>query len=438
MKRNIYQQLKIWKNKENHKPLLIFGQRQVGKTYIIRQFGKKEYKNFIEINLMENERIKKLIETYSDIKELIITILNMYNLSFNELNETLIFFDEIQESNRALISLKLINESDINANIICTGSYLGYLVKKDFSFPIGNVELIYMKQMMFDEFLEAIDKKHILNNAILSLKENKNIDDFTHEILIEYFNKYLIIGGFPEVVKTYITNNFVAQEALAILKNIYNGYLYDIDKYSTIFKDKTFLRIIFKNINKFLINENKKFKFNEIDQNAKYRELEKYIIWLDNSNLVYKVNNIKNITSPLIDKEVFNNFKLYFNDHSFVTLSKNLFQIDDKDLYNKVKGGLCENFVFSQIKYDFEKYYFYKYLHNGKNYEVDLVVEDNKYNPCAIEIKSGTNFKLKGLRYINSDIKKFVLSLSNYYEKENYINIPIYLSFMLKDIINDD
>ncbi len=437
MERNIYNDLLNWKNNPNKKPLLVLGQRQIGKTYIISEFAKNEYKYFIYLNFMNNKNHKEIFNDLGGIDDLI----NEFSLNFNvdkrNLNDYLFFFDEIQECNNAITSLKMINESNIKINVICSGSYLGYSIKSSYlNFPIGQVDFLYMKQMMFDEFICAINKQEILNQAIDAVKNKKEIRTLFHNELLKWFNEYLIIGGFPEVIKKYIENQYNIKVALDTLASIFIGYENDINKYSQLFQSKTFLNIIYQNINKFLIKENKKFVFQDLDRSSKYRELEKYLVWMDKSNLVLKINNLKNLSFPLINNVSDNNFKLYYNDHGFLSLNYDLNSEISIDKFNIIKGGLCENYVAVNIYQQFKHIFYYSFILYGKRYEVDFVVQDSKSNPCLIEVKSSDNIKTKSLNKINNNIKKYVLSISNYFKNDQYTNIPIYLCFMLKEILD--
>lgn len=427
-----------WKNKKERKPLIVLGQRQIGKTYIIKKFANKEYSNSVYINFLESFEYKLIFKNLNGIDDLINRISIKFNLEHKNLEDTLFFLDEIEECNEAITFLKIINESKKRINIICSGSYLGYNINSSYvNFPIGQVEILYMKQIMFDEFIQAIGKEKILEEAKKSILNKSEINTIYHEELLKWFHHYLIIGVFPEVVKKFIENNFAYLECFKELKYIHLGYLNDINKYSQLFKSKTFLNLIYSNINNFLIKENKKFVFQEIDRNSKYRELERYIIWLNNSNLILKINNLKNIQYPLINQTTDNYFKHYYNDHGFFSLNYNLNNNISSENFNKIKGSLMENFVATQIYKTFSNiyyYYYYSFIKNGKRYEVDFVLENKNSECCLVEVKSSNLFKIKSLNEIHNS-NKYVLSLNNYKIHNNYIEIPIYMSFMLDKII---
>ena len=350
----------------------------------------------------------------------------------------LFFFDEIQEGPKAISALKMINEADLKINLICSGSYLTYqIVSTNFNFPVGQVQNLQMKQMMFDEFIIALGKENLLNLAIESIKVKKEIAPLIHQELLKWFGHYLRIGGFPEVVKTFIEQQYSYLKTYQILQQIQNHYKHDLYRYSDIFSSKHFLVKIYQKINQFLIRENKKFVFQDLDHNAKYRELEKYLVWLDKSNLVIKIDNLKNIQYPLIDKVIDNHFKIYYNDHGFLALDYQLNQQMDQEKFNLIKGALFENFVVSQLL-DENKIYYYAFIEHGKKYEVDFVIQNKQNNPCLIEVKSGLQFKLTSLNKIKNYPYKFVLSTNNYQLFANFVNIPIYLAFMLKEIISSN
>ncbi len=428
MKRNIYKELIEWKNKKKHKPLLILGQRQIGKTYIIKKFASWEYKNFIYVNFFDDKEIINVFRSYKGSEHLVKMIFDYYEKNIDDLENTLIILDEIQECNEAILSLKALNESSLNINIVATGSYLGYnIATSKITFPIGQVEIIKMKQIMFDEFVVALGKENMLYDIVNSIQNNKEFNIIYHNKMIELFNEYLRIGGFPEVVKTYIENNNSVNKALEALKSIRYRYENDLDKYSSLFINKTYLRLIYKSIDKFLNRENKKYIFSEIDKNKRYRDVEKFLFWLDDSNLVIKINNLKKVKSPLNLQEIDNYFKLFYNDLGFLNLS--FTNVYDQN----IKGALAENFVVIHLKDMFDKIYFYNFVNNGKKYEVDFVIEKQK--PFILEVKNSTSYKLKSLLSANNDVEKIVLSLNPYYKTDNYINIPIYLAYTLDKLI---
>ena len=185
------------------------------------------------------------------------------------------------------MALKMINEADLKINLICSGSYLDYKKASfNISFPVGQMKRIKMKQIMFDEFMDAVGRKQMLNLAIEEIKSKKSISAVIHNELLKWFNYYLRIGGFPEVVKTFIENQYTYKKAYEVLEEIHKDYKSDIQKYSEVFNKKEFLLLIYDHITKFLSVENKKWVFQKLDKTKKYRDLEPYLIWLNNSTLI--------------------------------------------------------------------------------------------------------------------------------------------------------
>ena len=442
IQRNIYQDLLEWKNDSKKSPLLILGQRQIGKTYIIKDFGKNEYEKIIEINFLTNKKARSYFEELnSDFKDLLNLWINDFNLDPNKMQNYLFFFDEIQECPSAISALKMINEAEQKINLICSGSYLTYKKASfNISFPVGQMKTIKMKQIMFDEFMDAVGRKQILNLAIEEIKTKKRVSPVIHNELLKWFDFYLRIGGFPKVVTTFIENQCTYKKAYEVLEGIYKDYKSDINKYSEIFSSKESLLMIYKNITKFIAKENKKFVFQELGKengkSKKYRDLEKYLIWLNQSNLVVKIENLKSIKYPLIDKTIDNYFKIYYNDHGFLGLNYGLNNNSTSGNFNEIKGGLFENFVVSQFLYQF-KIYYYSWIEQGARYKIDFVVANNQNESCLIEIKSGQTHRLTSLNKIKNYPYKFVLSTNNYEEFETHTNIPIYFAFMLKEIISE-
>ena len=441
IKRNIYKELLDWKKDKNKKPLLILGQRQVGKTYIIREFGKNEYKKIVELNFLNNPDDKLFFEKSKGFDNLLNNLINDFDVDPGNIDDYLFFFDEIQECPKAIMALKMINEADLKINLICSGSYLDYKKASfNISFPVGQMKRIKMKQIMFDEFMDAVGRKQMLNLAIEEIKSKKSISAVIHNELLKWFNYYLRIGGFPEVVKTFIENQYTYKKAYEVLEEIHEDYKSDIQKYSEVFNKKEFLLLIYDHITKFLSVENKKWVFQKLDQTKKYRDLEPYLIWLNNSTLIIKIENLEDIQYPLKNKNKNNYFKIYYNDHGFLALNYDLDNRLNSTNFDKIKGALFENFVISQFLNQFRNIYYYSWIkNNNERYEIDFVVANNENESCLIEVKSGKIGKLSSLNQIkNQDNKfKFVLSTNNYEEFETHTNIPIYFAFMLKEIISE-
>ena len=208
IQRNIYQNLLEWKNDPKKSPLLILGQRQIGKTYIIKEFAQNEYEKIIEINFLTNKKARSYFEDLnSDFKDLLNLWINDFNLDPNKMQNYLFFFDEIQECPSAISALKMINEAEQKIDLICSGSYLTYKKASfNINFPVGQMKTIKMKQIMFDEFVDAVGRKQILNLAIEEIKTKKQISPVIHNELLKWFDFYLRIGGFPKVVTTFIEN----------------------------------------------------------------------------------------------------------------------------------------------------------------------------------------------------------------------------------------
>lgn len=432
-KRNIYQDLLAWKNEINHQPLMVVGQSQVGKTFIIREFANQEYQKVIELNFLDQPKYKQYFESNLNFEDLLRAWINDFQLDYNQLDRYLFFFDEIQACPMAIEALKMINESETKINLICAGKYLNFQ-NKPISWPVGQYKTIKMKQMMFDEFIDAVGRKQMLNLAINAIKSKQTINLVVHQELLKWFDFYVKIGGFPQVVATFIQSQFNYHQALNVCLQIAKNYLLDLYEYSEIFMNKKALVTIYKSIPNHLTNKSHKFIFQNLDLvNCKFRDLEKYLFWLWSEGLAIKINNVSSLKYPLIHHDLDNHFKLYYNDHGLFTINANL----DFNTYSTniqdLQQGLYESFVISQLHFQFSKIYYYAWIHQGLKHEVDFVVANLQNETCLISVNK--NYQALGRKQIKTSPYKFRLSTDNYQVFSTHINIPIYFAFMLKDLI---
>ena len=308
MKRKIYKQLLTWKAQKDRKPLVIKGARQIGKTWIIKEFGKHEYERFVYINCDSNEPIKDLFEHDFDIKRIVRGLSAVSGIDITPEN-TLIFFDEVQEIPRVVQSLKYFNENEVHYQVIVAGSLLGIHEHKDISFPVGKIDSINMHPLSFMEFLLAVAGENMV-----SLIQHGQLEELSgvHSSLVEYLRQYYFTGGMPEVVQAFIDGKS-PQEVRRIQKQILSDYSDDISKHAP---SEQLVRIdqVWNSIPSQLARENRKFQYANIKKGARAKEFELAIQWLCNCGIVIKVNRVSEGKIPLKFYEDFSAFKLFVFD----------------------------------------------------------------------------------------------------------------------------
>ena len=311
MEREIVNKLINWKNQRNRKPLIIHGARQVGKTYIVKEFGKNYYENTIYVNFETNTELLKDINENID-PEKIINKLELYYGEKIQEEKTLIFFDEIQSNERALTSLKYFYEKCPNIHIIAAGSLLGVAINREkYSFPVGKVQIINMYPLSFKEFLVVIGRKDLINEITNCYENSKRIDNDIHELCLELYRTYLIIGGMPEVIKTYIEEKKIIS-CVEVQSQIIESYKRDMTKYASGSESNRILGA-FNSIPVQLAKENKKFQYKIVQKGGTSSIFGESILWLNNSGIINQVYK----TKPQIPLEMYkdlSSFKIYLTD----------------------------------------------------------------------------------------------------------------------------
>ena len=425
--------LKKWKTSKNRKPLIIRGARQVGKTWLMKEFGKNFYDKYAYINFDDNTRMNKLFEEDFDLERIIqgLKIESGVNI---EPENTLIILDEIQETPKALKALKYFCENANQYHIVSAGSLLGVAIHEGTSFPVGKVDFLDLTPLSFFEFLEALNEKELLK-----LIKNNQMD------MIKVFNTkykellklYYYIGGMPEVVNSYVENKDL-NEVRIIQKKLLDAYEQDFSKHapSNIVPR---IRALWNNIPTQLAKENKKFIYGLVREGARAREYEIALSWLIDCGLVYKVNRVNSNKIPLSAYQDFSAFKLYLLD---VGLLSAMAEIDAKTLlegnevFVEFKGSLTEQYVLCQLKQCSSLNIFYWASDTGIS-EIDFIAQIGKNN-VPIEVKANENLQSKSLKtFIQKyDTKVNVrTSMSDYKEEDKIINIPLYLIGNIENII---
>ena len=435
MQRKIYQEILNWKNSNITKPLMIIGSRQIGKTYIIEEFCKNEFENYIEINLQKSPQIVEIFEQKKDPEEKFYKMLIEINKNFN-VETDVIFFDEVQESEQLISDLKFFCESDKPYKIIVAGSLLGVKLNRfHSSFPVGKVEMLNMYTMDFEEFLMALDKKLWINEIKRCYKENEPI--IMHDKLLDLYRIYLYIGGMPESINNYINekeNIFNYKEK--IKKDIIDAYISDMSKYIENVFEGAKIEQIYKSIPSQLGNRSKKFQYAKINKNARRRDYELPLDWLLASNMIIKCNNLTAIQIPPKAFENPDYFKLFIND---VGLLSSLLEIKFNDiLLDKpyiFKGEIAENYVAQQLISNNISLQYYKIdQKNNENMEIDFILY-NDDGIIPIEVKADDNTKSNSLtKYINKYNPSYAIRISskNFGCANNIKSVPLYATFLIK------
>lgn len=430
MERKLYNNLLYWKSNKINMPYMLIGARQTGKTYILTEFCKNEFENYVYINLDNMEDVKQIFEATINPEEIIKNIEGLLGIDINEEN-TVIFIDEIQVSERAISSLKYFCESEKNYKIVVAGSLLGVKVNRfKSSFPVGKVWIDYLYPMDFEEFLIAIGEKKLLELIKESYNSMKPMLEPNHNKALSLYNEFLCIGGMPVAILNYIEhdkNIFKFEDD--ILNMIITSYLADMSKYT---ENMESLRNnkIYNSIPAQLGKENKKFKYSLVENSARAREYESSMEWLLSSNMLLKCQSINTPKSPL-KAYVENNFKIYLSD---IGLLRVLAKIGVNEIItNKnmlYKGVFIENYVAENLYAKYKELYYWIL---GNEYEVDFLINING-NIIPIEVKASDNTSSKSLNYY---IKRFKpeyairLSTKNFGESNGIKSIPLYASFLI-------
>lgn len=433
MKRKIYEDLLKWKNTESKIPLMVVGARQIGKTYIINEFCKKEFKKYIYINLLETPEIVSIFSRDINVMEKF-KRMEIFLDTKIDIENTVIFFDEVQESEDIISSLKFFCESEEKFKIICAGSLLGVKINRfKKSFPVGKVRILNMASMDFEEFLMANENFMLIDEIYNSYNKMMPIDNVLHNKLLELYKMYLCVGGMPEAVKDIINKKMnILEFNKNIASDIIISYLNDMNKYVVSNAESIKIEAIYKSIPTQLSNPSNKFQYSKLNKNARSRDYIEPLNWLISSSMIYKSNLIKNIQIPLkgfIDE---NCFKLYFSDVGLLTsllgVKYNDIILDNLEIY---KGIITENYVATQFVSNKNDLYYWS---SSNKAEIDfLLYNDDGIIP--VEVKANKNIKSKSLNmYIEKFKPKYSIRISNKnFGFENGIkSVPLYATFCIK------
>lgn len=424
MERTIIKQLKAWKESPFRKPLILSGARQVGKTYILREFGNKEYEHVAYINCDGNSEIANIFAEDYDMQRVLMVIGAISKQPILP-GKTLVILDEIQELHKGLSSLKYFCENAPEIHVAVAGSLLGVAMHQGESAPVGKVDIIRLYPMSFEEFLQAKGEGQMLE--ILQNSDWKTIT-MLHDKFTKLLREYYFVGGMPEAVKTYLATND-ANIVRQVQDNILTIYRSDMSKHVSP-NEATRISMVWQSIPSQLAKENKKFLFGAVRSGARAKDFEMAIQWLVDAGLTYRISRVREVGMPLKFYEDFNAFKLFLLD---VGLLGALSQMDPAQMLisNKAmtesKGAFTENYVLSQLICQ-QNVFTYYYSREDSRLEIDFLVQHQDVI-TPIEVKAEENLRSKSLRTFvaaHPDLYAIRFSMSPYMEQEWMKNVPLY------------
>jgi predicted AAA+ superfamily ATPase len=424
MQRELLQILIKWKEKGDRKPLIIRGARQVGKTWLMKEFGKTHYNNIAYVNFETALSLQHIFESGFEVEKLIAALKIETGADIIP-GETLIILDEIQECEAAITSLKYFQENANQYHIVAAGSLLGVASNKKRSFPVGKVDFLDLHPLSFSEFLLAVNEPQLLD--LLQKKDWGLITAFKSKY-IDLLKQYYYVGGMPEVVLTFINQKDFKKVREKQL-NILSSYEQDFSKHAPN-EIVPRIRLVWQSLPSQLAKENRKFTYGNLKKGARAREFELAIEWLTNAGIVHKVNRCNKPGMPLIAYAVLSDFKLFILDVGLLSAMGNLdihTLISEQSLFEEFKGALTEQYVLQQLK-SINQLPIYYWSAEKATAEIDFLIQyQNRIIP--IEVKAAENLKAKSLKTYHQKFSPEIsirTSLSDY-RKENWlVNLPLY------------
>lgn len=433
MKRTAMEKLVAWKSSDERKPMVLKGARQVGKTWLMKEFGKNYYKSFVYFNFDEEDELKSIFETNKN-PQRIIELLSMIAGEKIHPLDTLVIFDEVQECPEALNALKYFKEKANEYHVIAAGSLLGTLLAKPKSYPVGMVNLLDIFPLTFEEFLEATDAP--LFAYYEGIHKEQQIEEIFHNRLLEAYNNYLIIGGMPECVSSWLKHKDPAKIA-QIQRELIEVYENDFSKHNGKVNSGRIL-MVFRSIVTQLAKSNEKFMYGAVREGARARDFEEAIEWLVSAGMLNRIYNVSKLEHPLSAFDKLDQFKLFLFDTG---LLKQMAGIDNSAILLKstyqFKGPLTENYVLQQLRGQFDVMPRYFSSRNG---EIDFVLQ------CGMDIipvetkggedKSALTFK----KYVADNHPQYAVKFSKmgYRKDGNITNIPLYLVGKTKELLEGE
>lgn len=423
MKRNAIKELYEWKENNGRKPLVILGARQVGKTWLMKEFGKEAYKKCAYVNFEDNDDLRGLFEHDFDIQRIIANLQWATDVTIDE--DTLIILDEIQEAPRGITALKYFQEKAPQYHVIAAGSLLGIAMHKNDSFPVGKVDFMHLYPLSFYEFLNAIGEKKMVD--LLQAK------DWTMLTMVrakfeERLRQYYFVGGMPAAVLAFVSDGDL-NNVRTIQKSIIEAYERDFSKHAPAIEVPR-IRMVWHSIPSQLSKENRKFIYGMIKEGARAKDFELAIEWLKDAGLIYKVNRCKKAQLPLAAYEDFSAFKMFLSDIGLMGAMSNIpvqSLLNGNMLFSDFKGALTEQFVLQQMKTNQTLSIYYWSADNSRG-EIDFLVQQEE-KVIPIEVKAEENLQAKSLRMFverNPGLKGCRFSMSPYREQDWLVNYPLY------------
>lgn len=425
MYRYAIEDLKKWKNKKNRKPLVIEGARQVGKTWLMKEFGRTEYENTVYINFDVETNIKDLFSSDLNIERLIRGI-EIFVGQKIDADNTLIIFDEIQEAPRALAALKYFYENAPEYHIVCAGSLLGIAMHEGTSFPVGKVEFLKLYPLSFIEFLRGMDM-----DGMADILESRDIEMITSmkNRFKEMLKEYYFVGGMPEAVVAF-SEEHSYEEVREIQGRILNAYEQDFSKHATA-NIVPKIRMVWDSIPSQLSKENKKFIYGVVREGARAKEFENAIMWLSDCGLIHKVSRVTKPGLPLKAYEDLKAFKIFLLDVGLLCCMTGISQkvlLSGDELFTEFKGALTEQYVLQQLKTQ-KGLGIYYYTNDRGSSEIDFIMDDGE-NVIPVEVKAKLNLKAKSFKtYLEKyrPAKAFRISMADYSEHDGFVDLPLYM-----------
>ena len=432
MYRIAIEKLLKWKESKRRKPLIIEGARQVGKTWLMKEFGRLYYTDTVYINFDSNSRMAELFASDLDTERLIMG-LELYSGQKIDPDHTLLIFDEVQEVPRALSSLKYFYENAPEYHIVCAGSLLGIALHEGTSFPVGKVDFLKLYPLSFKEFLMATGKERFAE--LLNKWDHQMITSFK-QTYIDALKQYYFVDGMPEAVQSFAENKDF-NEAREIQKRILAAYEQDFSKHAPN-EIVPKIRMLWNSIPSQLARENKKFIYGLVREGARAKEYETAILWLSDCGLVHKISRVNAAGIPLKAYEDLKAFKLFIVDVGLLGCMAGLRQrtlLDGNDLFVEFKGALTEQYVCQQLVSDLGATPYYWSAENSSG-EVDFVLQHSG-NVIPLEVKAEENLQAKSLKhFVAGNELPFGVrtSMSDYRRQEKFINLPLYALSQLWEV----
>ena len=438
MKRDIYPKLLQWKSSSRRKPLLLQGARQTGKTFILKEFGRNEYRNTIYCNFEENSGLDQLFQNDLNPDRILADLATYMNLEIRPESD-LVLFDEIQISNRALNSLKYFAEQQADVHMVAAGSLLGLKMSGPGSFPVGKVNFLHLYPMTFLEFLTAMKEsryRKLLENAASFVP----LTEAFHLHLIDLLRQYYFVGGMPEAVKHFAVKAN-GREIREIQQEIIKSYVLDFAKHAPP-ADIPKLTRIWDSIPKYLSRENKKFVFSALKKGARGRAYESALTWLEDAGLILRANAVSTAKHPLRHYAETSSFKVYALDVGLlgaIAGSPVDLLVQGERLFNEYEGAFVENYVAQQLVSHFHRPLYY-WRSRGGMAELDFLCEFAD-RICPLEVKAGINPKSKSLKSYELQFKPPRLmrtNLLNFKKDGKICNLPLYAVSQLARVMSTD